>query len=536
MSEPELAEADFVIVGGGTAGCVLADRLSESGRYSVLMLEAGDAGASPWLHIPIGYGKLFDHPRYDWRFRTVPQPQLDGRRIGVPRGRVLGGSSATNGLLYVRGQAQDYDAWAAAGNVGWSYRQVLPYFMKSEDQQHGADSFHGVGGPLSVRDPVDTHPLAEAFIAAAGECGTGRTDDFNGASQEGAGYYQMTVRGVIRCSTAAGFLRRARRRRNLRVVTGATVERVELAAGRAAVVRYRRRGRRGAARAGREVTLAFGAIASPQLLMLSGVGPAGHLRDLGLEMVADRPQVGQGLQDHLNVRMTHVCTQPITVNDRLGSFLGRMGAGAEYLLRGRGPLTIAAGYGGIFFRTSPDLPRPDMQGYLLLFSTDRMGTRLTPDSGFMTSAYQLRPTSRGSVRLASPDVGEAPLIDPAYLAEEEDRRVTLAGLKRMQAIMRAPALRPFVAPGGEPALDATDEALMAHVRSRSSAGHHFAGSCRMGPDDAAVVDPRLRVRGVAGLRVVDASIMPAIVSGNTNAPVIMIAEKGADMILEDTRA
>ena len=203
MSEPELAEADFVIVGGGTAGCVLADRLSESGRYSVLMLEAGHAGASPWLHIPIGYGKLFDHPRYDWRFRTVPQPQLDGRRIGVPRGRVLGGSSATNGLLYVRGQAQDYDAWAAAGNVGWSYRQVLPYFMKSEDQQHGADSFHGVGGPLSVRDPVDTHPLAEAFIAAAGECGTGRTDDFNGASQEGAGYYQMTVRGVIRCSTAA---------------------------------------------------------------------------------------------------------------------------------------------------------------------------------------------------------------------------------------------------------------------------------------------------------------------------------------------
>ena len=528
-------QADFVIVGGGTAGCVLADRLSESGKHKVLLLEAGGADRSPWIHIPLGYGKLFDHPVLDWRYKTVPQAQLNGRQIAVPRGRVLGGSSSTNGLLYVRGQREDYDSWEAAGNPGWGYDDVLPYFRRSEDQQHGPDAWHGTGGPLSVRDPIEPHELAEAFIAAAAEQGIARNRDFNGATQEGAGYYQMNARGVRRCSTAVGYLRRARGRPNLRVITHALVDRVEVRGSRAHAVHFQLHGRTASAVAAREVVLAAGAIASPQLLMLSGIGPAEELSRLGIAVTADRARVGRGLRDHLNVRTSYTCTRPITMNDRLGTFVGRLLSGAEYVFRRRGPLTIAAGYGGAFFRSSPAEKRPDIQAYLLLFSTDRMGTRLLPNSGFMASAYQLRPTSRGAVTLASPDPRAAPHIDPAYLAEEEDRRITLLGMKRLQAIMASPALRPYLAGPGEPPVDSDDAVLMEHVRACASAGHHFVGSCRMGPDPDAVVDPRLRANGVAGLRVVDGSIMPTIISGNTLAPIVMIAEKGADMILEDAQ-
>lgn len=527
-------EADFVIVGGGTAGCVLAHRLSESGRYSVLMIEAGGRDANPWLHVPLGYGKVTGHRRLDWRFETVPQPALAGRRIAVPRGKVLGGSSSTNGLLYVRGQAEDYDRWAAAGCPGWGFADVLPYFRKSEDQQHGADHFHGTGGPLAVRDPVETHPLCDAFIAACGASGIPETRDFNGPEQEGAGYYQMTVRGVRRCSTAVGFLRRASKRPNLRVLTDALAEKLIFEDTRAVGVRFRRAGRELVARAGRELILAGGAIASPQLLMLSGLGPADHLRALGIEMLADRP-VGIGLQDHLNVRSTYRATRAVTINDRLRGIAGKALSLADYLLRGKGPLTVAAGYGGVFYRADGGAGRPDMQGYLLLFSTDASGRRLRRESGFMTSAYQLRPRSRGTIRLASRDPAAMPLIDPAYLADEEDRRVTVAGLGRFFGFMRQDAIAPFVA-GADPPLDSDAAAILDHVRARASAGHHFCGSCPMGTGPDAVVDPRLRVNGVAGLRVVDASIMPAIVSGNTNAATIMIAEKGADMILEDTRS
>ncbi len=528
-------QADFVVVGGGTAGCVLADRLSACGRYQVLLIEAGGADRSPWIHIPLGYGKLFNHPRLDWRFATVPQAGLGGRSIGVPRGKVLGGSSSTNGLLYVRGQREDYDAWAAAGNVGWAFEDVLPYFRMAEDHRHGADAYRGVGGPIAVRNPVEPHALAEAFIESAVMSGIPRTDDFNGVAQEGVGYYQMTVRGVRRCSTATGYLKRARHRSNLRILTGARAEKILVENGRATAVQFRRGARLCKASAGREVILAGGAIASPQLLMLSGIGPAADLNAMGIPVISDRGAVGQGLQDHLNIRSSFTANWPITMNDRLGTMWGQFGAGVEYLLKGRGPLTIAAGYGGAFYRAEGDGGRPDTQAYLLLFSTDRMGTRLLPDSGFMTSAYQLRPQSRGSIRLASPDPNVSPLIDPAYLSAAEDCRLSLAGLKKLRAIMRAAPMAAYLADGGDPPLDCDDDMLMAHIRQRSSAGHHFAGSCGMGADEAAVVDSRLRVRGVGRLRVVDASIMPALVSGNTNAPVIMIAEKGADMILQDTR-
>lgn len=528
-------QADFVIAGGGTAGCVLADRLSACGRYRVLLIEAGGADRSPWIHIPLGYGKLFNHPRLDWRFTTVPQAGLDGRSIGVPRGKVLGGSSSTNGLLYVRGQREDYDGWAAAGNVGWAFEDVLPYFRMAEDHQHGADAYRGAGGPIAVRDPVEPHALAEAFIESAVAAGVPQTDDFNGAAQEGAGYYQMTVRGVRRCSTATGYLKRARRRPNLRILTGAHVERILVENGQAAAVQFRHGAKLCLASAGREVLLAGGAIASPQLLMLSGIGPAADLNAMGIPVILDRAAVGQGLQDHLNIRSCYTANRPITMNDWLGTLLGRLGAGLEYLLKGSGPLTIAAGYGGAFYRAEGNGGRPDTQAYLLLFSTDRMGTRLLPNSGFMTSAYQLRPQSRGSIRLASPDPNAPPLIDPAYLSAAEDRRLSLAGMKKLRTIMRAAPMAAYLADAGDPPLDCDDDTLMAHIRQGSSAGHHFAGSCGMGADEAAVVDPRLRVRGVRGLRVVDASIMPALVSGNTNAPVIMIAEKAADMILQDAR-
>lgn len=526
-------EADFVIVGGGTAGCVLADRLSACGRHQVLLIEAGGRDLNPWLHIPLGYGKVTGHPTLDWRFETVPQSELDGRRIGVPRGKVLGGCSSTNGLLYIRGQAEDYDGWAEAGCTGWSYADVLPYFRRSEDQQRGGDAWHGQRGPLAVRDPVETHSLCDAFIRACGDAGIPETRDFNGPRQEGAGYYQMTVRGVRRCSTASGFLRQARGRSNLRIITHALAEGLLLEEGKASGVRLRHKGRLVAAKARREVILAGGAIASPQLLMLSGIGPAAQLRDHGIGVYLDRP-VGEGLQDHLNVRSTYRATQPITMNDRLRGFWGQAMSGVDYLLRGRGPLTVAAGYAGAFYRADGGLGRPDMQGYFLLFSTDPGGSRLRRESGFMTSAYQLRPESRGTVRLASADPAVMPLIDPAYLAAEEDRRLTVQGLRRFFKVMQQPAIAGYIA-DAEPPLDSSNAAILDHVRARASPGHHFAGSCRMGADADAVVDPRLRVNGIGGLRVVDASIMPAVVSGNTNAPVIMIAEKGADMILEDAR-
>ncbi|MBA17013.1 MAG: choline dehydrogenase [Sphingomonas sp.] len=526
--------ADFVIVGGGTAGCVLANRLSACGRYSVILIEAGGADHHPWLHIPIGYGKVTGDPRFDWRFSTVPQPQLDGRRIGVPRGKVLGGSSATNGLLYVRGQREDFDGWAAQGCIGWGYDDVLPYFRRSEDQRDGADAWHGVGGPLAVRDPVSSHPLCDAFIRGWEVDGLPSSRDFNGAEQEGVGYYQMTVRGTRRCSTAQGFLREARKRPNLQVLTRMRVKRIGFEGRRADSVEVERdSGQAMRIAAEREVILSAGALASPQLLMLSGVGPAAHLREHGIGVLRDSP-VGEGLQDHLNVRCTFEATRPVTINDRLRGPVGQAMSGLEYLLLGRGPLTVAAGYAGSFYRADGSRGRPDSQAYLLAFSTTPDGRKLRAESGFMASAYQLRPESRGSIRLASADPHAMPLIDPRYLDSDVDRRMTVAALRRLLRAMAHKPMSDFIK-SSYPPFDSSDAELLAHIRAIASPGHHFTSTCRMGVGRDAVVDPRLRVNGLDNLRVADAAIMPSVPSGNTAAPVVMIAEKASDMILEDAR-
>jgi choline dehydrogenase len=529
-------EADFVVVGAGSAGCVLANRLTASGRHTVVLLEAGPRDRHVWIHVPLGYGKLFKDARVNWLYATEPEPELNNRVIYQPRGKVLGGSSSINGLVYVRGQPQDFDHWRQLGNAGWGFDDVLPYFRRAEDQARGESEFHGVGGPQCVSDATGPHPLCDAFIAAAEQAGVPRNDDFNGPVQEGAGYFQTTSRRGVRWSTARGYLRPALKRPNLSVATDALATRVLFEGKRAVGVEYRRGSETFVVRAGHEVILSGGAINSPQLLQLSGVGPGPLLAGHGIPVIAESPGVGEDLQDHLQVRMVLKCTMPITINDEINSFVRRMGVGLRYALWRTGPLTISAGYAGAFFRTDPRLETPDVQIHFITFSTDRMGERLHPFPGFTASVCQLRPESRGWVRIKSPDPAAAPAIQPRYLSTEADRRTNVEGMKRLRAIMGMPAMRPYVLaehlPG--PAVQ-TDDEILAYCREVGTTIYHPSCSCRMGTDSRAVVDPRLKVHGVEGLRVVDGAVMPGVVSGNTNAAIVMIAEKGADMILEDAR-
>ena len=536
-SADDVGPYDYVIVGAGSAGCVLANRLSASGAHRVLLLEAGGEDRNPWIHVPLGYGKLFRNPDVNWMWESEPEPRLDGRRIMQPRGKVLGGSSSINGLIYIRGQREDFELWRQLGNTGWGFDDVLPYFRRAEDQANGEDEFHGTGGPLAVCDPTEPHPLCDAFIAAAGETGLPHRRDFNREDQEGAGYYQMTARRGRRCSAAVAYLHPARRRPNLTVLTGATASRIRFEGRRAVGVEFRRDGRTQVARAAGEVIVATGALASPPLLERSGVGDGAILRRHAVAVVHDLPGVGADLQDHLQARMVWRCTRPVTVNDDVATLRRKASMALRYALLRKGPLTIAAGYVGAFFRTDPRLATPDIQVHFLNFSTDMIGTNLHPFSGFTANVCQLRPESRGTVHLRSPDADAPPEIRPNYLATETDRRTMLDGLKRLRAIMQAPAMRVWVEAEHEPGPGcADDEGWMKHLRARGTTIYHPACTCRMGTDPRAVVDPQLRVHGLEGLRVVDASVMPALVSGNTNAGTIMIAEKGADMILADARA
>ena len=529
---------DYIVVGAGSAGCTLANRLSENPANQVLVLEAGGKDSNIWIHVPIGYAKTLDKPGLNWRFDSEPEERTYNRQIPIPRGKVLGGSSSINGLLYVRGQHQDYDHWAQLGCTGWSFEQCLPFFKKSENFERGGDDMRGSGGPLNVMDMPSTHELLDAFIDAGEQAGYPRNPDYNGKDQEGFGYYQVTQKAGRRWSTAKAYLEPALKRPNLHLETDAHTTRLLFEGKRCVGVEVVQRGKTQQYRAGREVVLAAGAIQSPQILELSGIGQADLLKSLGIHVQHELPGVGENHHDHYLSRPMWRLTKNVSINnDARGVRL--VNEVFKYVFGRKGLLTYPAGIVHGFVKTRPELETPDVQYHIAHASITDIKTRaLEKEPGMTCAPCQLRPQSRGFVHIKSADPFAQPRIVCNFLKEYEDQQAMIGGLKIARRLVEQPALRPYVKFEITPGQDCqTDDELLDFALRTGATVYHPVGACKMGPDSdpTAVVDPRLKVRGISGLRVADGSIMPQLVSGNTNAPIIMIAEKAAAMMLEDAQ-
>ena len=529
---------DYIIIGAGSAGCVLANRIVKTNKYKVLLIEAGGKDTYPWIHIPVGYYKTMHNPKTDWCFKTEPDESMENVSIPYPRGKTLGGSSSINGLLYIRGQEQDYDLWRQLGNVGWAWKDVLPYFIKAEDQERGGDEFHGVGGPLAVSDQRIKLDILDVFMNAAKEVGIPKVNDFNKGDNFGCGYFQVTERNGLRCSTAVGYLNPVKSRKNLKIITKAHIKNIEFENNKAKKVNYWIDGKEFSVETNKEIILSAGTIGSPHILQASGIGPGELLKENNINVLKDHQGVGRNLTDHLMLRPVYKIKNLETLNDIYYSFTKKILSGLKFFLLRKGPLTVGASYVCGFVKSDEHLETPNLQFHISPASTDLLGkSALHKFPAFTPTITNVRPTSRGSIELKSPDTRVSPKIKMNYLSTDEDREIAGKALKIVRKIvMESEAYKDYQPEELRPGINITDnEELATEAGKFANTIFHPVSTCRMGKDENAVVNDRLVAHGLENLRVVDASVMPHITSGNTNAPTIMIAEKAADMIIEDSR-